>query len=556
MGKPLRNNLLLSFTLALLPVIAPAETPFDAAAAFGARESVSEVRLSPDGTRVVFNVPTAGQGSAVYVQSLGTDAPPARPVLRASGKPERVGGCGWVSNARLICTVYGVVKNAMYGALPFTRLVAVNSDGGNVKMLSTTENEYTRGLLEYGGSVIDWLPNENDAVLMSREYLPDEHSGSKIGSEKKGLGVDWVNTQTLATRTVEPAHENALEYITDRRGTVRIMGIRSTHGAVGTYRSGDMKYLYRREGSTEWQEFADLVGQDQNGFFPRAVDHDRNIAYGFKKLDGRQALYSVALDGSLKEELIYSRPDVDLGGLVRIGRRARVVGVTYTQDYSHTVFFDPDIEKLLKSLSNALPAHPLLQVVDSSLDEEKLLILSATDQDPGVYYIFNKQSRHLDTFFVVRGQLEGVKLAAVNPISYPATDGTMIPGYLTLPPGVTDPKNLPAIVMPHGGPGARDYWGFDWLAQFYAVRGYVVLQPNFRGSTGYGDDWFKKNGFRSWPIAIGDVLDAGRWLVKQGIANPILPGRCRLVLRRLCGPAIGGGRSGTLQGGGRHRAGH
>jgi dipeptidyl aminopeptidase/acylaminoacyl peptidase len=85
---------------------------------------------------------------------------------------------------------------------------------------------------------------------------------------------------------------------------------------------------------------------------------------------------------------------------------------------------------------------------------------------------------------------------------------------------VTEPKDLPAIVMPHGGPGARDHWGFDWLPQFFAARGFVVLQPNFRGSTGYGDDWFKKNGFRSWPIAIGDVLDAGRWLVKQGNADP------------------------------------
>jgi dipeptidyl aminopeptidase/acylaminoacyl peptidase len=74
--------------------------------------------------------------------------------------------------------------------------------------------------------------------------------------------------------------------------------------------------------------------------------------------------------------------------------------------------------------------------------------------------------------------------------------------------------------MPHGGPSARDYWGFDWLAQFFAARGFVVIQPNFRGSSGYGDAWFMKNGFKSWPIAIGDVLDAGRWLVANGIADP------------------------------------
>jgi dipeptidyl aminopeptidase/acylaminoacyl peptidase len=119
-----------------------------------------------------------------------------------------------------------------------------------------------------------------------------------------------------------------------------------------------------------------------------------------------------------------------------------------------------------------------------------------------------------------RDPLVDVPLASVTPIQYPAADGTQIPGYLTLPPGETDPRNRPAIVLPHGGPAARDNWQFDWLAQFFAARGFVVLQPNFRGSSGYGDAWFEANGFKSWPIAIGDVLDAGRWLVAKGIADP------------------------------------
>ena len=90
-----------------------------------------------------------------------------------------------------------------------------------------------------------------------------------------------------------------------------------------------------------------------------------------------------------------------------------------------------------------------------------------------------------------RPQLENVRLATVRSITYPAADGTRIPAYLTLPPG-SDGKNLPAIVMPHGGPGARDEWGFDWLAQYFAARGFAVLQPNFRGSAGYGDEWFQQ----------------------------------------------------------------
>jgi dipeptidyl aminopeptidase/acylaminoacyl peptidase len=124
-----------------------------------------------------------------------------------------------------------------------------------------------------------------------------------------------------------------------------------------------------------------------------------------------------------------------------------------------------------------------------------MLILSSSDVDPGVYYIFDRARHSLQTFLVVRNQLEGVTLASVKSIKYPAADGTLIPGYLTLPPGHENAKGLPAIVMPHGGPSARDEWGFDWLVQFLATRGYAVLQPQFRGSTGFGDA-FHEAGYR------------------------------------------------------------
>jgi dipeptidyl aminopeptidase/acylaminoacyl peptidase len=521
-GMSLRTTVAGSLLLASLPLFSMAEPAFDAAKAFGARPRVEYVSLSPDGMSVAYIAPTTGQGSVVYVQSLAKGASrTAKPILGATGKPERLGSCDWVSNQRLVCVIYGVVaSSALLEPVEFSRLIAVNSDGTKVKLLSTRTGSYTRGLNLGGDNIVDWLPDEDGAVLMTRVYLPDDHTGSHIGSSKHGIAVDRVDTQTLIARTIEQPRDDAVDYISDGRGTIRIVGVKSRRGALGDFDSGNIAYYYRKTDSRDWLPMGEVVGEEHNGFQPVAVDHDANLAYGYKKLDGRLALYTIALDGSLKEDLVYARPDVDVGGLNRIGRRNRVAGVTYSDDFSHYHFLDPDFEKLLVSLAKALPGRPSLRIVDSSMDENKLLICAGSDHDPGVYYLFDKKQRQLETFLVVRGDLEGVKLASVKPVHYQAADGTMIPGYLTLPPGIESPKNLPAIVMPHGGPDARDYWGFDYLAQFYASRGYVVLQPNFRGSTGYGDDFFNKNGFRSWSTAIGDVLDAGRWLVAQGIASP------------------------------------
>ncbi|MEO7178497.1 MAG: S9 family peptidase, partial [Allosphingosinicella sp.] len=210
---------------------------------------------------------------------------------------------------------------------------------------------------------------------------------------------------------------------------------------------------------------------------------------------------------------------VDVGGTIRIGRAHRVVGAAYSLEKPEAVYFDPTLAALGKSLSKALPGLPLVRFVDSSSDESKLLLWAGSDTDAGRYYLYDKAAKRLAELMLSRPPLENVPLATVKPVRYKAADGTEVPAYLTLPPG-SNGKNLPALVMPHGGPSSRDEWGFDWLVQFYANRGYAVLQPNYRGSSGYGDSWYQKNGFQSWRTAIGDVNDAGRWLVSQGIADP------------------------------------
>ena len=499
-------------------VAADEPKPRDLAAAFGARLSLTDLRLSPDGSSVSFIVPAAGQGSIAYSLSLAPGSKP-KAILVGDGKPARLQACNWVSNSRLVCTVYALTPdpNVTAGLVPLTRVYAVNSDGSQRQLLSTELNQNTRGYLTEGGEVIDWLPDQDNAVLMTRQYLPDSHTGSHIGTESEGLGVDRVDTLSHAVTQVVQPRMHVDDYISDGRGTVRIRADEEMRADLST---GVVNYLYRKPGASAWLPLSSHNVLTHDGFRPLAVDPDLNVAYGFDKHEGRLALYSMSLDGSPREQLVFARPDVDVDGIIRIGRRGRVVGVSYSTDTPHAEFFSPEIRPLVAGLHRALPDQPLLGVMDASVDESKLVVFAGSDSDPGVYYIFDRKTHQLEPFVAVRGELVGMKLAHVKPISYPASDGVMIPGYLTLPAGMENPRGLPAIVLPHGGPSSRDEWGFDWMAQFFAARGYAVLQPNFRGSSGFGDAWFQKNGFQSWEIAVGDVLAGARWLVHEGIADP------------------------------------
>lgn len=147
-----------------------------------------------------------------------------------------------------------------------------------------------------------------------------------------------------------------------------------------------------------------------------------------------------------------------------------------------------------------------------------MLIFAGSDTNPGSYYVLDRMTREMSPLFDVRPALSKRTLSAVKPVTYKAADGTSIPAYVTIPAGTTG-KNLPAIVLPHGGPSSRDEWGFDWLSQFLVARGYAVIQPNYRGSAGYGDEFQGANGFKDWRKAISDVNDAARYLVEQGIAD-------------------------------------
>lgn len=491
----------------------------DAATAFGQRESVLQASLSPDGTRLATVESSGARGAVLRIIDLAKPGSGQAPAMVSSGDPQRLSWCRWAGNTRLLCEAFSSVLLATGGITYANRIIAIDADGKKLRVLpAPSRTGEALGYRTFGGSVLDWNTGKEGHVLMARQYVPEVSTGHLTVQTDEGLGVDEVDSATLKTRKVEKARRTAVEFITDGIGNVRIMGNDAGLSKDG-YLSGRISYSYRPKGGGDWLPLSIFDRASGEGFNPYRVDPHLDVVYGLKKKDGRDAAFSVALDGTGKETLVLSHPAVDVDDFVTIGRNRRVIGVTWTTDRRQVEYFDPELKKLAASLSRTLPDSPLIHFVDSSQDESKLLIWAGGDTDPGRYYLLNRATREMRPLTLTRWPLEKAALASVRAIEIPAADGTMIPGYLTLPPGSSG-KNLPAIVLPHGGPSARDTWGFDWLAQFWAQIGYAVLQPNFRGSAGYGDAWFRDNGFKSWRTAIGDVRASGHWLVKNGIADP------------------------------------
>jgi dipeptidyl aminopeptidase/acylaminoacyl peptidase len=510
----MKGRLLLLVGACAMAPIAHAQND-DVARRFGTLAGTTQVSLSPDGQKLAFVAPSKGQANDLYIVDIGDGAVPRR-ILRSSGDPEFLRWCRWATIERLVCEIGGreKVAGSIYG---FTSLIGVDASGGNVKTLSARRSSNAISADFRGGEVIDWQPGVDGSVLMMRSYVPEVSATTLVRKDGEGMGVDMVNVGDASTKLVEKPRIDAIEYISDGGGKVRIMGVQTLNRSTG-YRETAVRHLFRRKDSRDWEPLSSYdIGSDM-GFYPYAIDVATERAIGFAKVDGRKAVVTVTLDGAAKAEPLYRHPAVDIDGLVRVGRDQRVVGATFVTERRQMAITDPKVEAMAKSLSKALGGKDVY-FVDASADESQWLVWAGSDVDPGRYFRYTPAAKQLRPLLEERPLLADQALSPVKSIRYPAADGTMIPGYLTLPPARADAKGLPAIVMPHGGPSARDEWGFDWLAQYFAQRGYAVVQPNFRGSAGYGDQWYMDNGFQSWRTAIGDVADAGRWLVAEG-ADP------------------------------------
>jgi len=496
---------------------AAAQRAADPAELYGVREAVEHIDISPGGTHVIYLQPGPGRATSVFIHDLAAGGQP-RLVVRSDGNPERLRWCNFVTDERLICrfTAMTMTNNLL---VPFSRLVSMDTSGGNAVLLGERESFYDSRLRQHDGAIIDWLGGREGAVLMSRDYVPEAgRIGTRMSRSTDGLGVDRVDVRTSRSTRVEPPNRRAGAYLSDGRGNVRMMATPSVRGSTGQAGSR-VEVYYRTQASRDWQSFGSYDSASGEGMVPLAIDTTLDAAYVLRRLDGRAALYRVKLDGTMATELVHANPQVDVDNVVRASRGARIIGVTFAEEQRRIIYFDSEYGGLARSLGRAIPNLPLIDFGTDSADGQRILVHAGSDSDAGRYFVYDRTARRLIEILMDRPQLENVPTANVRAVSYPAADGVSVPAYLTLPPGGTG-RNLPAVVLPHGGPSARDEWGFHWIAQYLAHQGYAVLQPNFRGSAGYGDQWQQQDGFRGWRTSIGDITAGARWLAAQGIANP------------------------------------
>lgn len=515
------KSLLTGAALAALALATPlaANDLEDTAARFGFRETILQIALSPSGQKVVFVGAGPEHSEVVKVADVDGNSP-VTTIISNSEREGDITQCEWATETRIVCQLQGMGKRSDGVLLPYTRTFAIDDDGSDVKMLSERQSYRALGFRQDGGDIVALdVDGKEGQILFTHEYVKEMSTGTRLANSKEGLGVDAVDVENGRARVIMQPDAMATRYVADENGSLRLKRRDLVNGQG--YLTGERVFLYRPAKGGSWERFDSVTidGKVREEFTPTAVDAGRNVVYGFDRIGGYDAVVEVPLDGSNAGKVVMVRDDVDVDSLIRIGRQRRVVGATYATEKRAIKYFDPELNGLSTALSAALPDDPLINIIGASADEKRLLIIASSDTDPGTVYLYDKPTQQLRPLLDVREYLAQRPMGTMKPIAFNAADGTKIPGYLTLPAG-SDGKDLPAVVLPHGGPAARDEWGFDWLVQFFTARGYAVLQPNYRGSAGYGEQWYGRNGYQSWETAIGDVNDAGRWLVAEGIADP------------------------------------
>lgn len=435
------------------------------------------VRISPGGGFLSWLAPW-NRRLNIHVRELASGQ--ERRVTAAEARD--VAGYVWASEDRLI-----YVQDS--GGDENYRLYAVGADGTNPLDLTPFEGVKC--------DLVDDLEDDDDHVLfqMNRRipeifdvYRLNVHSGEMVQvAENPGNVQAWH---------------------TDHRGSLR---------AAVTTDGVNSSLMYRETEQDDWRivatydfkEYASprlFAFDDRHLIVSSNVGRDKAGIFEYDPVNGREG------------RLLFDHPDVDVAHVLFSRHRRRLTGVSYETDRRHYHFFDERRAELQRTIDERLAGYENT-VVSAARDESRFVIHSGSDRTQGRYYLLDAESKILTELFEVAPWLSEASMATMTPIRYESRDGRPIQGYLTVPADV-EPQRLPLVVNPHGGPWARDSWGFNPEVQFLASRGYGVLQMNFRGSAGFGRD-FLEAGFGQWGLAMqDDITDGVQWAIAEGVADP------------------------------------
>jgi dipeptidyl aminopeptidase/acylaminoacyl peptidase len=285
---------------------------------------------------------------------------------------------------------------------------------------------------------------------------------------------------------------------------------------AGTATTDDGGYdlLVRESTDKEWKKLKHWDSEEQGEAIGFSDDGKSLFVIANHDANAERLLSMDIATG--KEKVIAEDSEYDVGGAMAHPTKHIIQAVAFNRDKVEWQVLDKTIADDFKALAKAHNGE--FNVVSRDLADKTWLVVYTTDDGPATYYSYDRESKQTKRMFSTQPKLEGLTLAAMKPISYKSRDGLTIHGYLTLPPGV-EAKNLPTVLLVHGGPWGRDSWGFNNMAQWLANRGYAVLQVNFRGSTGYGKK-FLNAGNREWAGKMhNDLIDGVDWIVKEGVAD-------------------------------------
>ena len=326
--------------------------------------------------------------------------------------------------------------------------------------------------------------------------------------DKKVFDAYRLNVKTGELKMIAQNPGNYSGWLTDHKGQLR----------VATASDGVNQSLFYRD--TEKQKFKKIKTTNfKTSMSPLFFTFDNKMLYMSSNLN-RDKSAIVIFDPKKKKEVkvLYKRDDVDVGSLSYSKKRKVITHANFITWKSDKKFFDQRTQAMYQDLGQKLPGKEV--VVGSTDDTEtKNIIRTYSDKSLGAYYLYDTTTKKLTKLKDVSPWINEAQMADMKPITYKSRDGLTINGYLTLPKGAESSKNLPTIVLPHGGPWARDVWGYRPDIQFLANRGYAVLQMNFRGSTGYGKKFWSSS-FKKWGKEMqNDITDGVNYLVEKGITD-------------------------------------